>query len=297
MKQVKYLFLIPIVILYACLSEEKTTEKNNELEVNYLDSIAPLNVIVLLDLSNRIDTNKHPRQAEKDQVVIGNLLDVFGERQKQFGYMVSKDKFSIVFANQSDPAFESFEFMDKLSIDMEDHMTNPKYKKKKQEIVTNCSLLYHQAVKKADSGADIYTWLKDQYPSYHRKGKYKNKIIVLTDGYLAFDPEVSANRPKGTQINWSHFKTLRAHPKNWIEYYQRNEMGFTPIEGADFKNTSIRLMEVEPRETNKNPHEFDLLRHFWEDWFNKMNLQGKVMKSFSDQNQLKYGLKKFIPND
>lgn len=297
MKALKQWPLVLFLFALGCISEENGINESTSQTANYLDSISPLNVIVLLDLSNRIDTLKHPTQAERDQIVIQNLLSVFGERQKQFGYMVSKDKLSIVFADQADPSFESFDFIDKLSIDMEDKMTHPKYKKKQKEVAESCALLYQEAIKKADSGADIYTWLKDQYPTYHRKEQYQNKIIILTDGYLAFDPKVSVNRPKGTQIDWPNFEVLRKHPSNWIKYYQSKKMGFSPIESFDFKDVSIMLMEIEPRETNKNTHEFDLLSHFWKDWMSKMNIEGKVYKRFSDHNQLNYNLKKFIPNE
>ncbi|MBL4708434.1 MAG: hypothetical protein JKY48_08365 [Flavobacteriales bacterium] len=294
MKVTKYLLLIPIFSIIGCLIDDP--EKEQVDSVNIFDSIPPMNVIVLLDLSNRIDTLKHPDQARRDQTVIKSVLDIFGERQKQFGYLASKDKLSIVFADQANPAIKGFEFSDKLSLDMEDRMTHPKYKKKKKIILQSCSLLYQQAIKQADSGADIYTWLKDQFSNYHRDGKYENKVIVLTDGYLAFDKDISIRRPKGTQINWSNFETLRRHPANWEEYYNRKKMGFLPIKGINFDKTEVMLMEIEPRETNKNPHEFDLLKHFWIDWMDKMSIEGKVVKTFSDVNQLNYGLKKFLSN-
>jgi len=81
----KGILIIGLAIFVVLMTSLQNTQKNYN------------NVIVLLDLSNRI---AKPNQIEKDIAIIEGLLNTFGENQKKFGYITSKEEFKIIIANQ-----------------------------------------------------------------------------------------------------------------------------------------------------------------------------------------------------
>jgi hypothetical protein len=218
------------------------------------------NVVILLDLSNRI---KKEDQPERDMQAIGMILDIFDEITKN---VESKDMLKLAVAPQAD-----FKINCELpSIEMKG-ISRKVFLDKKKEFANDVSCIYNEAIKKETRGADIYSFFKDHLDKYIRKPdnsrKYENKVIILSDGYLLFDE--NENRQQGTYMSNADLFKLRNNP-DWRRLLRDNDISIS-ADGIDIENTDVLMMEIDP--TNSATNETDILHSIWEDWFEHMGIQ------------------------
>lgn len=102
-------------------------------------------------------------------------------------------------AFQPNSTYNKAKFGNALCIDMsEQGMNKPNFDKKKKSFKAAVDLLYAEAVKSPTNGADIWSYFDsnlDQAIKYadttkEEKKYYKNKLILITDGYLQFAPNI-----------------------------------------------------------------------------------------------------------
>lgn len=257
------------------------------------------NVIVLLDLSNRIKPNRNPQQALKDQKIIHGLLQAFQERQKRYLFQISKDKIRVEVAYQKDSEYNTFQFGEDLFIDMgTPGMNKPIFDDKKEVFTKAVTKLYSEAVKSKTTGADIWSYFRDNLPSVleveNDRVSYRNKLIILTDGYMDLDKELAGHRPVGTYMNYNHIGSLR-NKSNWEEVYENSNISLMPHD-IDYPNLEVLVIEVVPKDPSVNVNEFPIIKKYWFDWLDNMGIENLIYATNDNVNNTLGIINRFLDN-
>jgi hypothetical protein len=268
----KYLNLFFIFMLFIHCKNEKAVQDKNNATVEKTQT--PINLVVLLDLSDRI---KLPNQAIKDKNIIENILNTFEQEQRKYGFMKSKDKLSLALAFQNSSDFSLFNLgNDKFMIDMaytpSHPMNKPIFDANKKSFDSAVTELYQKALKSPTDGADVWGFFCSGWNNVYQADK-KNKIIILTDGYLQFSSNITSKRPTGTYM--TSFDKMR-NKTDWEKTF--NRLKLTPCP-ASLSNTEVMVLEVSPKNKSVNTNEFQIISKFWKTWFDDMKTYSEVYET------------------
>ena len=259
------------------------------------------NVTVLLDLSNR--TTKTPTQVHNDTSHIFNILEIFEEEQRPFGFMASKSRLNIDVAFQPKSTYDKAKFGNALCIDMsEQGMNKPNFDEKKKSLKAAVHELYAEAVKSPTNGADIWSYFDtnlDQAIKYadtakQEKNYYKNKLILITDGYLQFATNIMSARAglHNTMPNAS-LQILRNKP-NWESIFETQKMKLQPCKNSNIHQLEVLVLEVSPMNPTINTNEYKILEKFWATWFKDMNVEYTIRQTNTNPTILKSDIRTFL---
>ncbi len=241
----------------------------------------PLNVVIVLDLSDRIV--KTEGQAKKDKTILLGVMDDFEKRQKKMSYLTSKDKLTVLVAPQPQVGTRShndlrIEMTTKIGATKE--VGYPLFKKRKEAFVKALENLYAEALRSPFTGADIYTFLCTDYPQNYMYDGHRNKVIILTDGYLTFDNQYSSQRPKGTYMR--ELETMRKAKDKWKEIFAKNNLKLTPCSNKSYVRTELMLIETAPLNKGTSVHEYDIVQHYWKTWLDESGLRNAWIEKHDD---------------
>lgn len=251
----------------------------NEEELNKcLEWIPPsktsLNVIVIPDLSRRIANISG--QIENDKFVLKTIWNSFTEYSKL--KQDTKDELMIDVTDIDQAKGQFGGIANKLHFDLSNHKgkSNRLFftdeKNKQFEIAINA--LYKSA-KDKPLGADYILYFKRYLVNRLKKptlyDNYINKVIIITDGYLELEKEQDygrGSRSNYTEINPQIYNSVNiGNIKNTITSLSLN---IPKLNNIDLKNTDILVCEVYERKSGRNK-DFEILKAYWEDWFERMN--------------------------
>ena len=233
------------------------------------------NIIILLDLSDRIF---NPNQVKRDKEIINSIFDLFETRQKRLGYISSRDRLTITVASQKDSELDLLPFKDNLQVIMNRKMTRKNFEAVRKDFLQTVDDLYNNAIQNKTTGADLWSFVGSKLESYIKapteKIIFRNKLIILSDGYLVFDKEISAKRPNGTTMSLQKIREI-SKMSNWNEVIERdkNNYNLQPHEGQNFENLQVLMLEITPFEQEINVFEGKILNYIWENWFNSMGVE------------------------
>ncbi len=243
-----------------------------------------LNIIVIPDLSRRIiDTIENPKQIENDLVVLNTIWSSFVEYSKL--KQDSKDKL-IVDVTDIDQAKGQFSSIaNQLQFDLSTHkgksnrlyFTEDKNKQFNDAVVE----LYNSA-KEKPLGADYIFYFRRYLVNHLKKptlyDNYINKVIIITDGYLELEKRQDyggGSRWNYTEINSQLNNAVNiGNIKNTITSLSLN---IPKLKNIDLKYTDILVCEVNERKIGQTK-DFEILKTYWEDWFERMNANPSKIK-------------------
>jgi hypothetical protein len=271
---------------------KKIDDNSNNINNKSNPKSAAYNVIVLLDLSDRIKINKQvdSGQVDQDKKTIQIILDLFEENNRD---VTSKDSFSLAIAPQAGFNISCGEIK---TIEMKG--SNPKkFKAEKEELLKIVDCIYEQAAKNKTNGADIYAFFKDNLDKYIKSTDeitmYENKVVVISDGYLLFDE--NEKRQKGTYMSLDDLNMLRNKPDSeWRAIMADKNIKLSP-DGIDIKNVDVLMTEINPREVATN--EIGIIKKYWTDWFEGIGIfepEFILHEETFDGTKEKNAVKKFI---
>ncbi|MBS1776360.1 MAG: hypothetical protein JSS64_08790, partial [Bacteroidetes bacterium] len=141
------------------------------------------------------------------------------------------------------------------------YFTADKDKQFEQAITT-----MYQSAKQKPLGADYVFYFRRYLINHIKKptlfDNYINKVIIITDGYLEAE-----NRPADTKLTPQLYKSVAiGNTKNVITSLGLN----IPKVPVDLSNTDVLVCEVNERRIGKTK-DFEILKAYWEDWFERMN--------------------------
>ena len=249
----------------------------------------PLNIVIVLDTSDRISDEKHPGQIERDKEIIKEIATEFEKVTKRHILASEKlqyhDQLAIAIPNQPSVPPVPRQIMKDLTIadkDQGSHRSlagiNTDVENRKQVFLNTLDTLYEFVRQHKHTGSDIWEWFKYEAESYFSEN-HQNIVICISDGYLNFNNIIEDMRIPRTYMQ---VKKLRDDPQ-WQQKIQGGE-GLLTI-GQDFSRYNIDFLMSEIQlQTDENnvPYQkdFQIITLYWEVWLKEMKIKstnfGKV---------------------
>ncbi|NDI98166.1 hypothetical protein GWA97_03670 [Flavobacterium sp. LaA7.5] len=297
----KILVILVISVSPSCKNDNET---NYEIEENKggqekVKSVKNLNISFLLDLSDRIDPERHPNESMeyylRDVAYIESVAKVFASSLKTKKTKLINDNIQLYF----DPAPKNKDvnrLSDELKFNINSKNATLKllnkidasYSKKPLEI-------YKAAIKDKDYvGSDTWRFFKTNIKDYCVRENHRNILVILTDGYIFHKDSKITQGNKTSFLTPKLIKHLKLNDENWKVKIENENYGFIPANN-NLSDIEILVLGINP--DNRNPYEESVIKYYWEQWFNNMKVKKyKIVTTAlpSNTNQI---IKDFITND
>lgn len=222
-------------------------------------------VVVISDLSNRIDRKLHPEQLDRDTAIVRIIANEFATIVKRNRFLFSRDRLRMLYVGGENIPTEPRVDVAKMN---EDHRVVVK------ELPTELANFTVQATRPyliprhSYQGADLWSWFHYTAPKIlaveDPNREVHTKVVILTDGYLEFAPNVK--REAGTAMN---MVALRGK-SNWEQAYPRYKLQSA---GTKLPNTEVLILEIAPIRPAVNTTEEAIIERYWSDWFGDMGVK------------------------
>ena len=270
------------------------------LNVSHADSkVVPVNIIVIIDTSDRVSKERHPDQIERDINILREIVDQFYELVKptimKGGTIKTPHRLTFVVPEQPRILDPPNEIINKLTIEApKKRSENPEFQEKKKELIDAISELYDHVQQHPQTGSDIWDWFRSQAkPSFSED--HQNLIICLSDGYLNFDIDIEARRRKRTYMRVG---VLRDDPQA-VNKIKNESEGLRPVGPFSDLNIKFLMLEIQLREEDGVRHfqDFDIIQAYWETWLNTMGIKDTEFFEQLDPGGLKNMIENFIQSE
>ena len=257
---------------------------------------SPVNIIVILDTSNRISEKKNPGQIERDKEIVRSIVDLFDQLvSDHFATLKMGDliehphRLTFVVPEQPGGPSISQHIMKKLTIKDQGGGKDP-FIGQIKVLLEGIDELYASVTNQNKfPGADIWKWF-DDYAKYYLPDGAHNCVICFSDGYLNFDRDIEAERAPGTYMQVKRLRNLR----NWKQEFQ----GLSPIDedfNAKFLMVEIALQKKDNDTGVEYAEDFDIIKRYWETWLNSMGImETEFIKKGLNTDILKTTIESFI---
>ena len=277
MRKIRILgILVPVLAIL--IAGHGYSQKENE-------KVYPANIIVLLDLSDRVSVEKYEERAkeqvrdDKDNCEI--IIGVFDDIVRKESYSNSKSRLRFFIPDQ-----QGFQIDSKYKKALRAFGKRPiesiaDFDTLKLDVIKTIDQLYGEVLTAPQAnftGADIWSWFK--YEAERRLDpKSRNYIICLSDGYLDFNEKIQSSREKGTFVTIND--ELR-NSDNWEEKV-RGEYKLKQPRGINFSNFEFPVKFVmfgaKDRTSGRSARDRDILTAYWEPWLESMGIESFGLRS------------------
>lgn len=277
MKKIRVLrTLVPVLAIL--IAGYGYSQKENE-------EVYPANIIVLLDLSDRVSVEKYEERA-KEQVGYDKdncemIIEVFDDIVRKESYSNSKSKLRFFIPDQQGFHIDS-EYKRGLRVFGKRPIGSvAKFDTLKSDVIKTINQLYGEVLTAPQAnftGADIWSWFKYE-AKRHLDPEFRNYIICLSDGYLDFNEEIQSSREKGTFVIIDD--ELR-NSDNWKEKVQ-GEYKLKQPRGINFGSfefpVNFVMYGTKDRTYGRSLRDRDILEAYWEPWLESMGIKSFGMHS------------------
>lgn len=250
------------------------------LNVNHSDikaSEPPINIVVIIDTSDRVSPERHPDQRERDihilEQIVNQLDELARDVRMRGGRLEKPHRLNFTVTEQPGVDPPPLEMMSRLTIEgITKRSENPKFQKKRRALVEEIPKLYDFVQQQPQTGSDIWEWFRSQ-AKHHCLPNYRNRLICVSDGYLNFDINIEANRIKRTYMRVG---ALRSDP-HAIDKIKNGEEALLPV--GDFSGLDVKFLMLEIRlrknESSGQRHIQDknIIQAYWQTWLKAMNIE------------------------
>lgn len=276
-------FAVTLLLLTVGCTSDKSDAKNISSEISLMK---PVNIIVIIDTSDRISQTKNPHQVKKDIKITESIVNIFEEKFVRPNlYIGSKDTLAFVVPEQPnvDPIQQQTLMNLKIWPTFEQRAGGaPEFKKMKTKLIGAINELYQSVSKqKIFTGSDVWKWFRDSAEVY-LKPDALNYIICLSDGYLDFNHNIQIERPKRTYISYRQVAKLRETP-NWKQKFHTEKHGLLEI-GEDFSKYNVKFLMVEI--THRHMLDLEIVKEYWQTWLKSMGITDSQFLSMQDDPQI-----------
>ena len=259
-----------------------------------------LNIVVILDTSDRVSKERNPNQADKDIEIAKDLVNFYyeGARRKMFS---TKNHLAFVVPEQPNTPQISPKIIRNLKIwpTRKDQRIGEKaFTQMREGLLTAIDELYQLLEKQKEfTGSDIWKWFRASGEAYLKKDM-QNYVICISDGYLDFNRSIQDKRPKrGNKTSYIPYTQVVKFRDNlnWDQEFGSEGHGLLEI-GKDFSAYNVRFLMVEI----KLRHMLDLpiLKKYWRTWFGSMGINdSEFMEWQPDPQIVKEKITAFVSQD
>ena len=278
MKIIKWVIGIALLFL-GCKSGTKETSSNSVLPPK---KSLQLNISILLDLSDRIDTIKYPaipQFYQKDIQDISSIARIFKSKIEPKKIFDLKDKLNVYFHPlPKDTAI--LNVASKLKVDLAGkgkEEISKIYENVENIFSENSNKLYQLVIKTSGEfdkfpGSNIWRFMKDEVLSKCIDGDstFRNVLVIITDGYMFWsnDQRNEGNRYNYIEREYQHLKKFR-NSKALLNF-EKDGYGFIPVQN-NLSNLEILVLEIAPPDSH--PEDYDILKKYWDNWFKEMRVK------------------------
>ena len=258
------IFVVVCAVFFCLLN----VNKSNGQETNSPSS-KPINIVVILDTSDRVSREKHPDQVEGDIKIVEEIVTQFEKIVKAHlsdsELIEYPHRLTLVVPEQPTVPSIPNKVMDNFTIkDSGKRRSWPEFIEQKEALLPAIPQLYKFVEQHKQTGSDIWEWFKYEAEDYF-SGDHQNLIICLSDGYLNFDKSIEANRRKGTFMQIGKLR----NDQNWKQKI-RGDAGLLPS-GKDFSHYNVNFLMIEVK--SQYPKDFEIIKEHWEIWLNTMGIK------------------------
>ncbi len=278
-----HLFIIFILFLAVGCTDEKSDAKN---VAAHTPLKKPINIVVIVDTSDRVSKSRNPHQIEKDIKITENIVNIFEETFVRPNlYIGSKDTLAFVVPEQPEVPPISQEILGHLKIwrtSKQRAAGAPEFKKMKANLLRALHGLYeHVGAQRQFTGSDIWNWFRDSAAVY-LKPDARNYIICLSDGYLDFNHNIQIRRSQRTYISYRQIAKFRDTP-NWKQKFHTEGHGLLEIK-QDFSNHNVKFLMVEI--THRHMLDLEIVKEYWRTWLKSMGIVDSQFLPTQDDPQI-----------
>ena len=244
-----------------------------------------MNINILWDLSDRIDSSKNPSSPEhyqRDIEVVKMIATVFKKDMQQKGAYKAKGRFRVFFTPSPQNGLIN-NVAKGLSYDLSAFTGDGANRKKKEiydsienRLSRNLNLIYSltredNKNKKQWDGSDIWRFFKNDVKDYciEKSGEYRNILVLLTDGYIYHKDSKIKNGNRSSFILPESLKVIRKKDK-WRDFFSKENYGLITTRN-DLQNLEILVLEITPSPGNKDDE--DIIKKYLAQWFSEMGVK------------------------
>ena len=263
-------FVIFCMILIACSKDKKDVPPPQ-----------PVNIIVVLDVSDRLQREKLPGQElqiEKDKKIAKGIVDYYKNLAKQTYFIGNRHRLTFVVPKQ--PGIQKLipqETLEALKIwptNMDRAKGAPRFKEMQEELNQAINALYEFIDNRQEfTGSDIWGWFKVSAEEYLQADAL-NYIICISDGYLYLNRVYVPTLPKKGNLTavilYDVVEKFSRDP-DWKTKFVQEGYGLLPIE-RDFSNYNVKFLMVEVGLPVLRVKDLPILKAYWMPWLQAMGI-------------------------
>lgn len=302
-------FLIVGFILYFGNFNELVDIKSNEKKIV---SIEHFNICLVPDLSNRVNPKLYPKPVDDTKLVNAIIDDIYPNILKNRVEVNQPDKIMMRFTSSKIINYYGvnnellkfdFEKFGNSQINRITYLVNRDKKgffQRDKDAFKNEFARTLTKARKNTCGADIWSFFNNDLNrtciktevdtiedrKYIYNHKYKNIIVLFTDGYIEagiYGKDNGKGNKKYHLSSASINEFRNAFAKSGISdlnvFFKKNNYGLVPLENSILKDTEILAVEFYDRSLTAvgnarvHPTDGEILRLFWTDWMNKSGVK------------------------
>lgn len=295
MKKIYYLLIVSLFFIQCKKSEPKVDDRNKT--NNSIGNSKNLNISILIDLSDRIDSEKYPNPSmeyyQRDLEYIKAIKTAFIDQVKSKKVIQLDDQMQIFFNPEpSDPEINDLAKQLKVSFDKNTSKENISIVDEKYSSLP--TKIYQSAIQdKQYIGSDIWGFFKNKIKDYCIKDKHRNVLFILTDGYMFHKDSKFTENEKTSYLTPELVKSLKLNTSDFKT--KIDDKGFGFIKANDnFDNLEVIVIGINPEKGN--PFEGEVIKTYWENWLKEMNVAKYQIKDADLPSNLEPLIKKTILN-
>ncbi|WP_083693130.1 hypothetical protein [[Flexibacter] sp. ATCC 35103] len=270
---------------------EKESETKSPVSENY-------NISILLDLSDRISLEKNPNPTmqyyQRDLGYIKSVSEAFTEHLKSKRIRQIDDKMQLFFNPEPlDPAINTIAQDLRISID-KNNASKKLLNSINSDYASKTSKIYESAIKDNKYvGSDIWSFFDNKVKDQCIENKYRNILVILTDGYMFDESTVMKEGNRTTYITPELIRKNGLNTKDWDKKLQDQDYGFIKA-NDDLSNLEVLVIGINPNKNN--PYEEKVIRSYWTKWFTEMKIRHFEIKNADLPSNMENIIKDFVLN-
>ncbi|MCA1918529.1 MAG: hypothetical protein LDL38_03950 [Flavobacterium piscis] len=297
MKNTFTLIAMSFLVISTFSCKKESDKEETEIAVKNTAS-EDYNISLLLDLSDRISLEKNPNPTmeyyQRDLGYIKSVSEAFTQHLKSKRIRQINDKMQLFFNPEPlDPAINTIAQNLRINID-KNNASKELLNSINSNYASQTSKIYESAIKDNKYvGSDIWSFFDSKVTDQCIENKYRNILIVLTDGYMFYESTVMKEGNRTTYITPELIRKNGLNTKDWDKKFNDQDFGFIKT-NDDLSNLEVLVLGINP--DKKNPYEEKVIRAYWTKWFTEMKISHFEIKNADLPSNMEKIIKDFILN-